>query len=180
MPASTAGDVLDGLTGTSPRILDPSPDVPAEPGLYAWWAARDVLPAMPGPDHPTAGVRLLYVGKANRLRDRILRNHLAPATAQSTLRRSLAGLLMDDAGWSTRRVGRQRPKVALTASSERELTAWMRRHLTLTWSVTVDPASVEDAVVARVLPPLNLNFTPDSGHRRAVAGARDRFRLPTS
>jgi hypothetical protein len=85
---------------------------------------------------------------------------------------------MDEAGWSTRGVGRQRPKVALTASSERELTAWMRRHLSLTWSVAVDPASVKDAVVARLLPPLNLNFTPDSCHRRAVAGARDRFRLP--
>uniref|UniRef100_UPI00359FEED7 hypothetical protein n=1 Tax=Actinomycetospora flava TaxID=3129232 RepID=UPI00359FEED7 len=56
----------------------------------------------------------------------------------------------------------------------------MRRHLSLTWSVAVDAASVEGAVVARLLPPLNLNFTPDSDHRRAVAGARGRFRLPAS
>lgn len=134
-------------------------------------------PPCPARITPPGGVRLLYVGKATRLRDRILRNQLAPATAQSTLRRSLAGLLMDEAGWSTRRVGRRRPKVALTASSERELTTWMRRHLSLTWSIAVDPTSVEDAVVARLLPPLNLNFTPDGCHRRAVAGARDRFKL---
>lgn len=174
------GDAIAYLMGNSPHVLDPLPDVPAEPGLYAWWAASHVLPALPGPDHAQGGIRLLYVGKATRLRDRILRNHLASASSKSTLRRSLAGLLMEETGWLTRRIGRERPKVTLTASSERELTAWMQRHLTLTWCVSADPASLEDAVVSRLLPPLNLNFTPDSSHRRAVARARDRFTLSAS
>ena len=67
--------------------------VPAVSGLYAWWAARGILPHLPGPAHPHEDLRLLYVGIASNLRRRIISNHLR-RSGSSTLRRTLAGLLL--------------------------------------------------------------------------------------
>jgi hypothetical protein len=69
---------------------------PAVPGLYAWWASPHVLPALTGPAHPSSlGLWLLYVGIATKLRTRLASNHRG-RSGSSTLRRTLAGLLLDD------------------------------------------------------------------------------------
>ena len=69
---------------------------PMRPGLYAWWASPDVLPALVGAPSPsTPALRLLYVGIATRLRRRLVSDHLG-LIGSSTLRRTLAGLLLDD------------------------------------------------------------------------------------
>src|SRR5687767_14190479 len=65
-------------------------------GVYAWWAAPSILPDLPGPPNDSVpSLRLLYLGRATSLRGRILRNHLR-RSGSSTLRRTLAGLLVSE------------------------------------------------------------------------------------
>jgi hypothetical protein len=69
---------------------------PMTSGLYVWWASPDVLPALVGRPNPwTPTLRLLYVGIATKLRSRLASNHLG-RRGSSTLRRTLAGFLLDD------------------------------------------------------------------------------------
>src|SRR4051812_23866628 len=107
-------------------------------GVYAWWAAPSTLPDLPGPPNASApSLRLLYLGRATSLRGRILRNHLR-RSGSSTLRRTLAGLLLSEgysATWTDR--------VVLVPADEARLTAWMSAHLLLTWAEDPEPATVE-------------------------------------
>lgn len=94
---------------------------PSLPGLYAWWADPDVLPALAGPVHPSrSDLRLLYVGLATKLRSRLASNHLG-RSGSSTPRRTLAGFLLDDEHLRTRWADR----VVLVDDDEHRLTAWM-------------------------------------------------------
>ncbi|MDT2007908.1 GIY-YIG nuclease family protein [Rhodococcus opacus] len=118
----------------------------AKPGLYAWWAETEVLAEFPGSPHPhVIGYRLLYVGIASNLRRRILRHHLR-RSGKSTLRRTLAGLLMEGEGYQTRRTDR----VVLIDSDEIRLTAWMDTHLRLSWSEHPTPRDVEPAIIEKL------------------------------
>jgi hypothetical protein len=126
--------------------------VPTVPGLYAWWASPDVLPALIGPAHPsTAGLRLLYVGIATKLRSRLASNHLG-RSGGSTLRRTLAGFLLDDEQYRTRWTDR----VVLLDDDERRLTAWMVEHLHVTWCEHPTPRNVEQTIIQTLRPPLNV------------------------
>jgi hypothetical protein len=139
---------------SAPRALDTAvTDLPAMAGLYAWWAPADVLAPFAGPanaDRPE--LRLLYLGKAKRLRSRIVSYHLRDS-GRSTLRRTLAGLLMSAEGYRTAWTDR----VVLTGEDERRLTVWMHRHLTLTWSEHPDPVPLETALISLLRPPLNVD-----------------------
>lgn len=90
--AVTAELLLDPVTAGEIRSL-----APVAAGIYAWWASPDVLPALAGPMHPsTPELRLLYIGIATKkLRSRLAFNHLG-RSGSSTLRRTLAGFLLDD------------------------------------------------------------------------------------
>lgn len=87
------------MGATSEPADDAMASLPRANGLYARWAATNVLPHLPGPSHPAdAFIRLLYVGLATNLRTRITRNHLR-RSGSSTLRRTFrpaAGL-----NWAT-------------------------------------------------------------------------------
>lgn len=143
---------------------------PREPGIYAWWAPPAVLPAMPGPAHPDApGLRLLYVGLATTLRSRLGRNHMR-RSGSSTLRRTLAGLLLDDEGYRTRWTDR----VVLVDEDEARLTDWMTTNLRVSWCVHPRPRRVEGDVIRLLGPPLNVDHA--SGPvRDAVKAARKRY-----
>jgi hypothetical protein len=94
---------------------------PVVAGLYAWWAPPAVLPDLAGPMHQRLpDLRLLYVGIATRLRSRLASNHLR-RSGSSTLRRTLAGLLLDDERLRTRWTDR----VVLVDDDEIRLTEWM-------------------------------------------------------
>lgn len=127
--------------------------LPNTAGLYAWWASPEVLSSFDGPtnsgDHTQ---RLLYLGKAERLRSRVASYHLRDS-GRSTLRRTLAGLLMPTEGYRTTWTDR----VVLVTEDEQGLTGWMHRHLTLTWSEHPDPGTLEKALIARLRPPLNVD-----------------------
>ncbi|MGW5578868.1 hypothetical protein [Micromonospora chokoriensis] len=44
-------------------------------GVYAWWAAPSVFPDLSGlPNDSVPSLRMLYLGRATNLRERVLRN----------------------------------------------------------------------------------------------------------
>lgn len=101
-----AGTNLSDLLA-SPVTTDVAQAVaPRQPGVYAWWARPGVLAGISGGAHPAEAVELIYVGIARSsptshatLRSRVVGNHIRGTTGQSTLRRSLASLLWQSAGW---------------------------------------------------------------------------------
>jgi hypothetical protein len=109
--------------------------------------------------------RPLYVGKAERsLVSRDVDTHFSTGkTGSSTLRRSLAGLLADKLALEGRPRNPAKPErfanFGLEASGDERLTDWMLTHLRLAVWPSPDGAildAVETAVLAELLPPLNV------------------------
>ena len=153
--------------------------MPAEPGLYAWWAAARALPGVAGPAHPSSGVQLLYVGIApsrstsrSRPRSRVLGDHAGGSTGSSTLRRSVAAMLSEREQYRTRRTSR----TVLVPEDELRLSAWMRDRLSLTWAVHPEPWSVERWVIEQLGPALNQAENTAHPSHAAVRAARARWR----
>ncbi|WP_433796745.1 GIY-YIG nuclease family protein [Actinoplanes sp. CA-252034] len=139
-------------------------------GVYAWWAAPSVLPDLPGPPNASVpSLRLLYLGRAGSLRARILRNHLR-RSGSSTLRRTLAGLLLSE-GYRTTWTDR----VVLIPEDETRLTAWMHANLQLTWAQDAEPVSVEATLVRRLHPPLNVSGVDPDHVQPAVVAAKKAY-----
>lgn len=142
-----------------------------EPGLVAWWGATDVLPGVGGLVHPAdPAYRLLLVGDATMLRNRVTRQDLY-RTGVSTLRRVLAGLLLDELAlaptWAA--------DVVLPRADEDRLTAWMRAHLRLSWCACDDRRERLPEVVAALGPGLDPDREPArSALARYVAAAGER------
>ena len=139
-------------------------------GVYAWWASSSVLPGLPGPtnDHDPS-LRLLYLGRATSLRGRILRNHLR-RSGSSTLRRTLAGLLVSE-GYRTTWTD----QVVLVPEDEARLTAWMYAHLRLTWAEEPEPEIVEADLVRRFHPPLNVHGVDPEDLEPTVVAAKNAY-----
>lgn len=143
---------------------------PTSSGLYAWWASPSVLPALSGPRHPTdVDLRLLYIGIATKLRSRLGQNHMK-RTGSSTLRRTLAGLLLDEEAFRTRWTDR----VVLVEADEARLTDWMARNLRVSWCEHTAPREVESTIIEVLAPPLNVEHA--SGPTRdVIKAARRRY-----
>lgn len=139
-------------------------------GVYAWWAPPSVLPDLPGPPNDNdPSQRLLYLGRATSLRGRILRNHLR-RSGSSTLRRTLAGLLVSE-GYRTTWTDR----VVLVPEDETRLTAWMHEHLRLTWAEDAEPTVIEAELVRRLHPPLNVHGVDPEHIQAAVVAAKNSY-----
>ncbi|MCR6032077.1 hypothetical protein GGQ22_11550 [Nocardioides sp. zg-579] len=138
--------------------------VPRSPGLYAFhgdgaaWSSLGLVPDFES--------QPLYVGKAERsLNGRDVGTHFATGkTGSSTVRRSLAALLVDELLLIAVPRNQTKPdgsaNFALDSASDERLSAWMDERLALsTWvkpdGVVVD--EVETEVVRRLRPPLNLD-----------------------
>ncbi|MEU4477960.1 GIY-YIG nuclease family protein [Micromonospora sp. NPDC023966] len=141
-------------------------------GVYAWWAGPSVFPDLPGPPNESVpSLRLLYLGRATSLRGRILRNHLR-RSGSSTLRRTLAGLLVSE-GYRTTWTDR----VVLVPEDEARLTTWMYAHLRLTWVEDAEPATIEAELVRRVHPPLNVHGVNPEHIQSAVVAAKNSYNI---
>lgn len=152
-PSPGADAVIADLLADPIGAADVRNHLPPASGLYAWWASPTVLPTLSGRPHPsTPDLRLLYVGIATKLRSRIASNHLG-RTGSSTLRRTLAGLLLDDEQYRTRWTDR----VVLVDDDERRLTAWMVTHLHVSWCEHLTPRDVEESIIHVLRPPLNVD-----------------------
>ena len=164
-PIANLIQILSGMPVTADAA---SPALARGSGVYAWWAAPSVFPDLPGMANPTdPTLRLLYVGRATSLRGRILKNHLR-RSGSSTLRRTLAGLLMPTEHYKTTWTDR----VVLVPADEVRLTAWMRRNLRLTWAEYPYPEEVEDELVWRMVPPLNVSGVDEADVQPAVVEAK--------
>lgn len=159
--------------------------IPRAPGLYAFygderaWADLDLRPTIDG--------QPLYVGKAERsLNGRDVGTHFSTGkTGSSTVRRSLAALLVSQLGLTAVPRNLARPdgtaNYSLDAAGDERLSQWMDQRLGLT--VWVKPAGVvlhevETAVLLRLRPPLNLAKVGEPRerlrHARAVLAAEAR------
>jgi hypothetical protein len=144
--------------------------VPAVPGLYAWWAPPAILPELFGPAHPAMpDLRLLYVGLATKLRSRLASNHLR-RSGSSTLRRTLAGLLLDEQGYRTRWTDR----VILVDEDEARLTDWMGTNLHVSWCEHPTPRDVEGDIIRELHPPLNVEHASGPA-LQTIKAARRRY-----
>jgi GIY-YIG catalytic domain-containing protein len=173
---------IAALTGT-PLTLDVArPLLPREGGLYAWWISNRALApvGVPANPHPTlAELDLLYVGIApsgatsrSTLRSRVIGNHMRGNIAASTLRRTLAALLLE--------VLKLRPvvqgdKVQLPKEQNTELGRWQHQHLRLTWHAVPKPWLLESTVIAKLRPPLNLVSNQDHAFYSTLSEARRRL-----
>lgn len=171
MSGAAAGPLL-----STPLALEAATAaLPPRTGLYAWWARPEVLPGLPGPPHPAGSGRLLYLGVAARsLRTRIVGAHLRDS-GRSTLRRTLAGLLLGSEGYRTR-WSDSGDRVVLVPGDEERLTAWMHRNLALTWCEHTDPRSAEHELITALAPPLNVQGAAPSETRNRVRRAKAAFR----
>ena len=119
--------------------------------------------------------RPLYVGEARiTLAPRSTRMHLKQ-TRMSTLRRSLASLLVDELDLvpgARLAGGRQHTKFSLASAGEARLTAWMLEHLTVSIAEHPAPGLVEGAVIATIVPPLNDRFAHHGPYWRRMAHLR--------
>jgi hypothetical protein len=163
---------LESLAGMRLAHGDAVLLVPKHPGLYAFY----------GDDHAWLDLGLsraydgqaLYVGKAERsLNGRDVGTHFATGkTGSSTVRRSLAALLVDELALVALPRNLAKPdgsaNFGLDAASEVRLSGWMEQRLSLgTWSKPEDALldEIETAVVRRLRPPLNLDKVGESRQR---------------
>jgi len=151
------------------------------PGLYSWWADNKALCDLEsGVGLPIPGSRI-YGGQAGAtqwlksglpkkckvtLRSRIGTRHLGLRSDYSTLRHTIAGPLQRKLNLVP--IGKNR----LDRSSEERLRAWMREHLIL----AVHPFAnrdvlkdLEEQVLKRLDPPLNLRGFPREGVRKQLS-----------
>jgi hypothetical protein len=132
---------------------------PDEPGMYAWWF--DELPDVPMEGAwEKDGYRLAYVGIASyrpgsrrTLRQR-LRNHCNGPIATSTLRRSLAAILIGELDLHP---FESSGKVKLPAAEEGMLSDWLAAHGRVAWITDATPWIYEDELLKNG-PPLALNI----------------------
>jgi hypothetical protein len=169
--------VVGELLANPVRTSDVSTQVPPASGLYAWWASPLVLPELIGPAHPTqSDLRLLYIGLATKLRSRLASNHLR-RSGSSTLRRTLAGVLLDEQGYRTHWTDR----VVLVDQDEARLTEWMGANLRVSWCEHPTPRDLEGDIIRALRPPLNVDHAEGPAvevvraarrHHRDSAGPR--------
>ncbi|WP_131801534.1 GIY-YIG nuclease family protein [Klenkia brasiliensis] len=171
--------VLDALRSVPLPVPEVPDAIPKAAGLYAWWGRFGALPGVSGPRHPTAPVQLLYVGiapngptSAATLRSRVVGDHIRGTTGSSTLRRSLAALLVEQQGWRSRWTTRP----VLLNRDELALSEWMAATLHVSWAEHQEPWSVEADVIVELEPPLNQAENRSHPMHAVVAAARKRWR----
>jgi hypothetical protein len=152
-----------------------------QPGLYSWWVdAAGAKNLSRGLGHQVKAGRICAgqtgatkwpsgtTGKAT-LATRIGGNHLRGRIRSSTFRLTLASALAGPLA-----LARESPR-RLDSASEKRLSAWMRKHM----QVAVHPfpdrdalGDLEDQVLARLHPPLNLDGMPPTPLREALSRRR--------
>lgn len=170
---------LHALTGERHPRAEAAKLVAKRPGLYAFygdghaWSDLGLTPSFD--DQP------LYVGKAEKsLNGRDVGTHFATGkTGSSTVRRSLAALLVDRLNLVAVPRNLAKPdgsaNFGLDSASDERLSDWMEKRLLLaTWVRTGDTTldDVETTVVRQLRPPLNLDKVGEPRQRLREARKR--------
>jgi hypothetical protein len=183
---SADASALLALTGPRHSLAEASHHVPSEPGLYAIYGSAEVWAEL-GLDSPPDD-RPLYIGKSeSSLADRDHVTHFGNGkTGSSTVRRTFAALLHDSLGLRGIPRNPANPErfanYGLSPNHDVALTTWMRARLAIVvWPspAGIHLASVERALLAHWLPPLNIKdvstgWTPRVKAARAVLAAEAR------
>ncbi len=162
--------LLDSRNAWSPaEFLAAGSDGRDGPGLYTWWVDEDGARVLSVGIGQPLHAGLIYAGKAGGHRERaapsmstlwgrVAGNHLRGNVGSSTFRKSLAAIL----------------GAAGQPNSEQDLTSWMHAHLRVaTLPVASERVSaLEDELVSRTDPPLNLAGVPTDAGRSALARLR--------
>lgn len=148
------------------------------PGIYAWWDRTAALARFWPDSFPQVDpAKPLYIGIARTtLAERAGRMHLEK-TRMSTIRRSLAALLVDELRL-LRGVAvdpRRRTKFSLAPAEEQRLTDWMVTHLQATWVLHPMPKDVEKDIIERVMPPLNYDHATSGPYAKPLQAHRDQL-----
>lgn len=171
----TAAEVEQQLL-TGPRLHPSGLESMHMPGMYAWWEESGELARFwPRGLATVDRARPLYVGQARTaFSERGTKMHLKQ-TRMSTLRRSLASLLVDELDLlpgAKLAAGKQHTKFSLAQGAEARLTAWMLEHLTVSVAEHLAPGLVEGAVIATLVPPLNDRFAHHGPYWQRMAQHR--------
>ena len=158
--------------------------LPERAGLYAWWMTPGAIRNLKGPRHLTEPLELLYVGIAPKdarssatLRSRIRGQHLGGNIGSSTFRQSLAALLFEEFGWTTRWSG---SRTQLSPDDNRALSVWQRDYLRLAWAEQREPWTTEGRIISLMQPPLNLAGNASHPLYRQLKAHRLRLRSSAS
>jgi hypothetical protein len=166
------------------QVLGSPSAVPAAGGVYGWWFRR--LPPLvdAGGCCQHDGLTLLYTGISPReppgngrlpsrqnLRLR-LRAHYAGNAEGSTLRKTLGCLLSRELGLQLRRVGSGNRKTFVYG--EQVLSAWMAENALVSWVTRERPRELENALIAGLDLPLNLEGNSRNLFHQILAQARVR------
>ena len=175
----TMHTVVDALLSPSricsrSEFLARSCPVPKEGGIYAWYF-RELPPAVPCCRVPEfKGLKLLYIGTSpatansrNNLRRRIRADFNRNASC-STLRMTLGCLLADKLSIVVRRAGGR-----LTfGEGEAKLSDWMEANAYVAWVEHERPWSIEEEIIRKVSPLLNLDHNKESCFHRELSEIR--------
>ena len=178
--AQLAGLLSDRARAEPPATFPKDAAAADAPGLYAWWGDEEAVRVIGGALGGQVG-SLLYVGQAGAtsrvggkrsnatLASRIRGQHIRAQTRASTFARTMAAVLREPMQLELAAPG------LLTEHSRQRLSCWICEHLQI--AVVPVPApdtltAVEDAVLAALDPPLNLDAMPRTPQRRRLSELR--------
>ena len=150
------------------------------PGIYAWWDPSGALTRFWPAGFPQVDpTEPLYIGIARTtLAERGGEMHLEN-TRMSTIRRSLAALLVDELhllpGAAVDLNPRNRTKFSLGPAAEQRLTSWMKTHLRVTWILHPTPGDFEKDIVKRLTPPLNHTYATKGPYAKPLQVHREKL-----
>lgn len=111
------------------------------------------------------GMSLLYIGTAGAdlgrdgtLRKRLGGNHLGGNERRSTVCQTLAALLPIVVGPAVAKLERGSLKFHTSVTGSSELQRWMDANVSACWQAYARPSELEEELVGRYKPPLNLDF----------------------
>ena len=174
-------ELLSDPTRAEPPATFPRDPVAAgQPGLYSWWGDDEAVRVFSDALGSRVG-HLLYVGQAGAassvagkrshatLQSRIREQHIRAQTRASTFARTIAAVLREPMQLDLAAPG------LLTDHSRQRLSAWIREHLLVATVPVPEPdalTSLEDAVLAALDPPLNLDGMPPTPARHRLSELR--------
>lgn len=146
-----------------PRKARSELTMPPTSGVYALFLRKEA--ALPGIVPIADG--LIYIGRGKNL---VRRCHFSGKTEGHSPRRSLAALLWSHLGLEPTMAANGNYK--LISASELRLNAWMHENLLMAFEEFHDIERVEDVLIKRLAPPLNLTKCVQSPQHDAVKALR--------
>ena len=110
---------------------------------------------------------------AGLIRSRVIDQHVRGNTSSSTFRFVLASMLLEHLDLRPRSTIK---KVVLDSDDNARLRQWQFDNLSITWCERERPWEVEDAVIAKMQPPLNSAANQEHPFYATVSTARAAFR----